>query len=107
MSTVEMVEETEIPDTRDYLNVHQLRSPQPAPRPRVTVQYPTQEVMGVFNAIAFVLAGRFLLLLAVVGAFALAWRAMDNPAAIWVLIAYCCLCLVPTAISGFFTRGAS
>lgn len=54
-------------------------------------------VAGVFKAIGTILAVRFTLLLALCGAFALAWSAMSNP--IWptiaILISYVLLTVLP------------
>ena len=54
-------------------------------------------VVGTFHAVATILAVRFLLLLSLVGAFALAWTAMAHPSypAIIILISYVLLTVLP------------
>lgn len=54
-------------------------------------------ILGAFQAIGTVLAVRFILLLALIGAFVLAWSAMANPTypAIIILISYVLLTVLP------------
>jgi hypothetical protein len=55
--------------------------------------------LGVFQALASILAIRLLLLLALIGGFILAVSAMQHQTAIsvWVLVAYSVLVIFPTA----------
>lgn len=52
-----------------------------------------------FKALALILAARVLLLLTLIGAFALALGAMawQTPMGLYVLIAFCCLTVLPMA----------
>ena len=53
--------------------------------------------IGVFQAVATILAVRLLLLLALIGGFLLAWQALqlNSPQAVAVLIAYAVLIMIP------------
>lgn len=54
-------------------------------------------ILGTFQAIGTILAVRFILLLSLLGAFALAWTAMANPTypAIIILVSYILLTVLP------------
>ena len=54
-------------------------------------------VLGTFRAIGIIIATRAILLLALVGAFALAWSAMSNPTwpSIAIMISYVLLTVLP------------
>lgn len=56
-----------------------------------------QQIMAMFGAISRILAARFLLLLALIGAFVLAIMAMQaqTTASIWILVSYCLLTIAP------------
>lgn len=71
--------------------------PIPEPEPRVVVKrvMPDHEMLQVLTMLGNILAVRLMLLLSVVGAFALAWKAMDKPGTIWVLIAFAMLVVSP------------
>jgi uncharacterized RDD family membrane protein YckC len=65
--------------------------------------------IGVFRAIASLLAVRVLLLLALVGGFALSWQALqlNSPQAVAVLIAYAVLVMIPLVLLERGPKGAA
>lgn len=65
--------------------------------------------MKILDGIRKVLATRILMLLALVGGFVLAFRAMDaqNWASLYVLIAYCTLTVLPLVYIELSARNAS
>ena len=54
-------------------------------------------LLAAFAAMGFALSARLLLLLAMLGGFALSYLAMERQSAmaLWVLGTYCCLVLIP------------
>lgn len=75
-------------------------NPPPAAAPQVVVKrvMPDREILAALNGLGAVLAVRMMLLLAVVGAFALAWQAMSGGAAIaaiWILGVYAVTIVAP------------
>lgn len=69
----------------------QPHQPPPAPPARSAAD---RAFVGTLTAIAAILGSRLLLLLAVAGAFVLAFRAADNTG-LMILIAYCVLTVIP------------
>jgi hypothetical protein len=71
----------------------------PPPPPRVIVRraLPDREILGAMAGLGSVLAVRLMLLMAVVGAFALAWQAMPSPSltAICLVLAYAATVVLP------------
>lgn len=78
------------PSFAGYQSPPQQAAPAPAPsQPRADAAF-----VGVLSVIVSLLAARLLLLLAVIGAFTLAFRAADNTG-LAVLVAYCVLTVLP------------
>lgn len=91
---VEMIAEEVLASETSRLR---LVPPLPDPEPRVVIQrvFPDAEMLKVLTLLGNILAVRMMLLLAVSGAFVLAWRAQGHPDGIWVMIAFAFLVVGP------------
>lgn len=66
-------------------------------RPQPSEPAAIDVVVAAFSALGYALSARAILLLSLIGAFALAMRAMSSqtPASLYVTIAYCVLVVLP------------
>ena len=73
--------------------------PAPPPAPKVVTKHvlPEKQILQAMNGLGALLAARLMLLLAVIGAFALAWVAIQAPTdrAIWILAVYSAMIVAP------------
>lgn len=106
------MQNSEADSTVEVLDVHEIRarpravkmpdplppSPTPPPEAPVIQRVGIPEAMvSVFSALAFALSARLLLLLALLGAFTLAFLAMrsQTPISVGILVSYCLLVIAP------------
>jgi hypothetical protein len=103
--TVHMLSEVREPDpdAEEALRRLQLMAeagPPPAPQVVVKRIMPEKEVLQVMTAMGSLLTMRLMLLLAVIGAFILAWTAIGEPneLRIWILGVYSLVTVAPLAL---------
>lgn len=88
--TVELVAEEEFHTERPALRlvppVDEPTYMEPAPAPPAPSRQVDEQVLQIMGVLAQVLAVRVMLLLSVLGTFALAWRAMSNPSPMALLV---------------------
>lgn len=95
----EFREDEAVADAMEQLR--QMAEPAP-PRVRVVTRraLPDREVLTAMSGLASLLSVRLMLMLAVIGAFALAWQAVNDPTTlrIWVLGVYSVVTIAPLAV---------
>lgn len=80
--------------------------PPPDPLPPVIIERPagiSEAIIAAFAALGYAVSARLLLFVSLVGAFVLAVMAERDHSA-WVLIAYCCLTVIPVALLEIFGK---